>query len=65
MAQDARGEPEHATVEQLRLAEEEALRGNENGVRERLKAAGRWALAMAEQLGLAAVETAIKASIGG
>jgi hypothetical protein len=65
MAQGARGEPEHAAVEQLRQAEEEARRGNENGVRERLKAAGQWALAMAERLGLAAVETAIKASIGG
>lgn len=65
MAQGARAQSERDAVEQIRQAEDVARRGDEHAVREHLKAAGRWALAVAQRLGLLAAETAIKASLPG
>jgi hypothetical protein len=64
-AAGAKGDDEKAAIEHVSAAEAEARRGNEDGVRQHLAAAGRWVLSIVEKLALPTAEAIIKASIGG
>jgi hypothetical protein len=64
MSSGAQSPQEKAALQEVSLAETEARRGNEEGVRHHLAAAGRWILSLAEKLALPAAEAMIKASIG-
>ncbi|GAA4451207.1 hypothetical protein [Phytohabitans houttuyneae] len=64
MAAGARTDQEREVVARVREAEEAARRADEQTVRSRLAAAGRWALTMAQNLMLTAATAAIQRSIG-
>jgi hypothetical protein len=64
IAAGARTDTEKNALYHVRRAEDLARRGDEHGVRENLRAAGRWVLSIAEKLTLTVAEAAIKSSIG-
>ncbi|TCO48024.1 hypothetical protein [Actinocrispum wychmicini] len=64
MAAGAATDGQRESVRQIELAEEQAKVGDGSRLKEHLKAAGRWALTVAERLALTAAETAIKSSLG-
>jgi hypothetical protein len=63
MSTGAKTEAEKAALEHVTSAEAEARRGNEEGVKHHLAAAGRWVLSLVEKLSLPVAEAVIKASI--
>ncbi|MEU4690137.1 hypothetical protein [Actinoplanes sp. NPDC023714] len=65
LGETARSPQEHESVAAVAAAQEAASRNDEEGVRRHLARAGRWALGIAEQLGIAAASAAIKMAIGG
>jgi hypothetical protein len=64
MAQGAASDAEQAAVARVGAAAEAAGKGDEQGVRSHLAAAGRWALRIAESIGLPVAIAALKASLG-
>lgn len=64
LAAGPRTERERASIEQVRLAEEAARTGDEQGVRGHLAAAGRWALEVAETVGVQLAIAALRTSVG-
>jgi hypothetical protein len=64
MAAGATTAAQQDSVHHIELAEQQARIGDEKGVLEHLKVAGRWALSFAERLTMTAAETMIKASLG-